>query len=310
TLCLAGLQGTAATAHAALNGLMAATTRVEDKGRTGGWQMAGNVGGTSLLGTLAIFLASRISRPLAGMVLAGIVLVASAGIFWIPARGFVASVDKGLSRWLKHVKAIGKDLWSVMGSAEGRMGLFILLMPIGAGALTNIFSGMATAYSADQRTVEWVNGIGMGLTGAAGALVGGFIADKLDRKVAYVLAGGVTALCALGMAAGPLNPTTYAAGILSYSFANGIAFASFAGLVLQIVGSGAAVTTKYTLFVAASNFAISYTTALAGYGSQFRSWGVRGSLLFDAGQTFVGIVAVSTVLLILKTRTKPQPAAT
>jgi hypothetical protein len=117
-----------------------------------------------------------------------------------------------------------------------------------------------------------------------------------------------TALCALAMAAAPMTQTTYIWGTLVYSFANGAGFAAFAGMVLEMVKSGAAVTTKYTLFVAASNFAISYVTALDGRASTFRGMGARGSIAFDGLITFAGIAGMG-LLFLLFLRKKPQPAA-
>jgi MFS family permease len=159
---------------------------------------------------------------------------------------------------------------------------------------------MAIEFGVDQRVVEVVNGLGGGLAGALGSLVGGLLADRMNRRVAYALAGGLTALSAVGMLAAPLTPTTYMVGTLAYNFANGIAFATWAGMVLEVVGDSAAVATKYALFVASSNFAISTVTKLNGMASGFRGFsgewtreaGARGALAFDAGITVVGIVIV------------------
>ena len=104
-----------------------------------------------------------------------------------------------------------------------------------------------------------------------------------------------------------MTPTTYIVGALAYSFANGMGFAAFAGMVLEMVSSGAAVTTKYTLFVAASNFAISYVTTLDGYASDFTGLGTRGSIAFDGLITFAGIAGMG-LLFLLFLRKKPQPA--
>lgn len=309
TLLLTGLQASASTAHAALNGLMALTTRQEDKGRTGGWQMAGNVGSTSLLGALAIWLASAFSRQAAGIVLATLVLVSGAGIFWVAERpGEKAERASLLHAAWERVKGIVQDLFRTAFSRDGLIMLVLCLAPVSCGALTNLFSAMAGDYHAPEHVVELVNGLGMGLSGALGSLVGGWMADRMNRKLNYALMGGATGLCALAMAAAPLTPTTYVWGTLAYSFANGAAFAAFAGMVLELVSAGAAVTTKYTLFVAASNLAISTVTALDGGAAGFRGLGVRASVAFDGLITFGGI-SVVVALFLLFLRRKPQPVA-
>ncbi|WP_224361191.1 MFS transporter [Hyalangium versicolor] len=308
TLLLTALQAAATTAHAALNGLMAITTRIEDKGRAGGWQMAGNVGSTSLIGALAIGLASSHSRAVTGIILAVLVLASSAGIFWIierPGEKAGQSVPALRATW-ERTKGILADLFRTAFSRDGLIMLVLCLMPVSCGALTNLFSAMAGDYHAPEHVVEWVNGLGMGITGAVGSLLGGWISDRINRKLNYAIMGGLTGLCALAMSAGPMTPTTYIVGALAYSFANGMGFAAFAGMVLEMVSSGAAVTTKYTLFVAASNFAISYVTALDGHASTFLGMGTRGSIVFDGLITFAGIAGMG-LLFLLFLRKKPQP---
>lgn len=310
TLLLTALQAAATTAHAALNGLMATTSKPSDKGRTGGWQMAGNVGSTAMMGALAIFLATQFSRQVAGIVLATLVLASGAGIFFITERHDPSTVPTGplFKAAVDRVKSIVMDLVKTAFSRDGLIMLVLCLAPVSCGALTNLFSAMAGAYQVPEHTVEMVNGPGMAVTGAVGSLMGGWLSDRMNRKLAYALMGGATALCAFAMAAGPMTTDTYIWGSLAYSFANGAGFAAFAGMVLEMVSDGAAVTTKYSLFVAASNFAISYTTALDGHASEFRGLGTRATIAADGLITLVGISIVA-LIFVLFLRKKPAAAA-
>ena len=174
--------------------------------------------------------------------------------------------------------------------------------PVGCGALTNLFSALAPDYRAPAEIVELVNGLGGGISGALGSVLGGYLADKMNRRLCYALAGGITALCAFAMAAAPMGPATYTWGTLTYSFANGIAFAAFAGMVLEMVSHSAAVATKYTLFTAVSNQAISYSTWLDGKASE--RWGARGSVAFDGVLTFAGIAIL--LAMVALARRRPQ----
>jgi len=316
TALLTAAQVTATTGHAALNALVAVTTHDRDKAKAAGYYMASNVGGTGLLGALALWLGSNVSPSVAGLVLAAIVAGTGAGALVIVEPRAAASRAGGrLLVLARHLAAIAVDLWRTARSREGFTGLLISLAPVGCGALTNLFSGFAHDYGASQSLVEVVNGIGGGLAGALGSLAGGALADRMNRRLAYALAGGVTALTALAMLAAPMTPSTYAWGTLAYNFANGIAFATWAGMVLDVVGTGAAVATSYALFVASSNLAISYVTALDGWASGFRGldggWlhpaGARGTLAFDAVITFVGIVFLLGMVAV--TRRMRAPAA-
>jgi len=310
TVLLTVLQAAATTAHAALNGLMAITTRLEDKGRAGGWQMAGNVGSTALLGVLAISLAAAYSRQVTGVILATLVLASGAGIFWItePSEAKTERVASVLRAAWERVRGILADLFRTATSRDGLIMLVLCLLPVSCNALSNLFSAMANEYRASEDVVKWVNGVGMALTGALGSLLGGWTSDRINRKLNYALIGACSGLSALAMAAAPMTETTYIWGILVYSFINGAGFGAFAGMVLEMVRAGAAVTTKYTLYVAASNFAISYVTALDGQASTFRGMGARASIAFDGLITFTGVMGVGLIFLLFL-RKKPQPAA-
>jgi PAT family beta-lactamase induction signal transducer AmpG len=322
TVMVAALQAAAATSSAALNALIAMTTHPDQKGRAGGFYMAGNLGGTGILGAVALWVSTGLPNWGAALALAGLVLLAGAGAVTIHERGLptdaVARAGGVIRALAKRIRAMAHDLWETVSSLDGFTALVISMAPVGCGALTNLFSGMAVEYRADQHVVEVVNGLGGGLAGGLGSLVGGFLADRMNRRLAYAMAGGLTALSALAMLMAPMTPGTYTWGTLAYNFTNGIAFATWAGMVLEVVGDTAAVATKYALFVASSNFAISAVTKLDGWASEFQGlggrWpdgvGARGALAFDAGITVAGIVLVLALVRYTARRKSRIAAAT
>jgi MFS family permease len=302
----------AATSSAALEALMATTTRPTDKGAVGGWKMAGNLGGAGLLPALAIELIAQLSRPLAAIIYAAIVL--GCGALALKVAEPAASTklleeagSVGAAMWKRFVSIV-RDLWVTIKSREGWTGLVICLSPVGTCALTNLFSAMAGDYQATDHTVELVNGVVGGIVSAVGCVIGGYVTDRLDRRVAYAISGGMTASVAFAMAALPKTPAMYLVGCMAYSFASGLAYAAFAGMVLEMVSHGQAVTTKYTLFVAASNQAINYVTLLDGKASEFRGSGVTGTLAFDGIISVIGIVVLLSLTLLLKGAAPPKPA--
>jgi MFS transporter, PAT family, beta-lactamase induction signal transducer AmpG len=307
---LAALCQVAATTSAtAADGLMASTTRAEDRGRAAGFRMAGNVGFTGVLGAVALWVASASgSVALAGAVLAAVTLLAILPA--LPIAELRAPVTEAL-HWLHDLRvklgAVLRDVWGTLTSREGLTGLVICAVPVGAGALTNLFSAMASGYHASGDLVALVNGLGGGLLGALGALVGGRLADRMNRRLAYALAGGLTTLTALGLLVAPMTPASYAAGALAYSFANGIAFATLAAFILEMCGHGAGAATKYTAFIAVANLASSYVTALDGWGSELPGLGVRGAIVVDIVLTVAGI-AVLLAMVSLNRRRVAAPA--
>jgi MFS transporter, PAT family, beta-lactamase induction signal transducer AmpG len=286
---LANVFGT--TACAAADGLMAITTAFEHRGRAAAWRMAGNVGGTNVLGALVLWMSRRSSVPLAGITLAALTALAAPAALAIHEPRPAAGAETGslVRAAAESLAAIARDLWSTLRSREGWTGLVICAVPVGAGALTNIFSAMAPEYGASEDVVAAVNGLWGGVVGAAGSFLGGWIADRMNRRLAYALSGVFIAGCAAAMLLAPMTTLTFTWGTLAYNFATGVSFAALAALVLEMVGHSVAAATKYTLFIAVANLASSYVTALDGWASEVRHAGARGSLGADAALTLAGI---------------------
>jgi MFS transporter, PAT family, beta-lactamase induction signal transducer AmpG len=294
------------TACAAADGLMAITSAPDRKGAAAAWRMAGNVGGTGVLGAGILWVAARTSVPTAGVALALVVLLAGTAAIPIdePRELATARARSAAREAIAKLGVILRDVWQMVKSRDGWTALVICAVPVGAGALTNLFSALAPSYGASEDRVAFVNGLWGGIVGAAGSFAGGWIADRMNRRLAYALSGALIAACALGMLAGPMNEATYTWGTLAYNFATGVSFAALAAFILELVGHGAAAT-KYTLFIAVANLASSYVTALDGWASEVRGLGARGTIAADAVLTVAGIA----VLLALAWWTRGDAAA-
>jgi hypothetical protein len=299
---LANFFGT--TACAAADGLMAITTRADRKGSASAWRMAGNVGGTGMLGALVLWLAHRSSVAAAGSALAAVVAASSVAALAIheprpaaPPRAGSLAREAGRS-----LAAIGRDVWSTVRSREGWTGIVICAVPVGAGALTNLFSAIGPEYGASEDQVALVNGVWGGVVGAVGSFVGGWLADRMNRRLAYALSGVLIAASATAMLAAPMTPATFTWGTLAYNFATGVSFAALAAFILEMVGHSVAATTKYTLFIAVANLASSYVTALDGWASELGHLGARGSLAADAALTVAGIGVLAAMVWLTRRR--------
>jgi MFS family permease len=326
-LVLTIAQAAVTTSNSAVNTLMATTIPREKKGAVAGWSMAGNLGGTGIGGALALWLAKHVSSTTTALILAAICIVCAIPVLWIhepaPAKHPVSKLFGVLLR----------DIWATVKSREGWTGLVICFSPVGAGAATQLFSALSKEYlfapgggtsalgcfgsgPADRELcVELVNGMLGGIVGALGCLFGGYLADRVNRRLCYVLAGTATATTAVAMAFMNANPSSFTWGTLVYQFSTGICFAAFAAFVLEMVGDTAAVTTKYALFVGVSNQPISYVTWFDGMGSD---WGrahmphdpARGARLgllgTDALATALGIVLLG--IMVVYARRAPARA--
>jgi MFS transporter, PAT family, beta-lactamase induction signal transducer AmpG len=282
----------------AVESLMAYATPEAEKGRAGGWFQAGNLGGTGLGGGAGLWIAERVANPL----VPGAALAAACALCCL-ALAFIREpppMPKDAS-YLRTLKGVLHDLWSVARSRPGFLALLICFLPIGSGAASNLFSATAGDWQASADAVALVNGIGGGMAAALGCIAGGYLCDRIDRKKAYWLYGILQVLCAVAMAAAPRTELAYGAFCLIYWFISGLAYAAFSAVVLEAIGLGAAAT-KYSLFASLSNMPIQYMTLVDGWAHA--RWGTGGMLLTEA---LVGVVAV-LVFLGVATLRRHDPA--
>lgn len=285
-LALAFLGQTISGLSGSCNGGLLATTMPDHlRGAAGGWLNVGNLAGGAVSAVLTLTMAERYSPPIVGLGLILFMSLPCIAIWWIdepdrPRRG-VREVFSTLWRDVTHV----------MRQREGWTGMLLFSSPVGTAALINYFAGMAPDYHASADTVEFVNGWVSGIVTAVGSLIGGYLCDRFSRRAMYLLSGGMTAVCALMMAAAPLSPTTYAYGVTAYLFITGFCYAAFSAAVLETIGKGgAAASTQYALFVSCGNLAINYVGLV---DTRFdKGYGPRGLLTVDAAMNVVGVIAL------------------
>jgi MFS transporter, PAT family, beta-lactamase induction signal transducer AmpG len=288
-------QAGAATSGSAVLTLMALSVPEERRGVASGWQTAGNLVGTAMGGALVAWMLVHASAATSSITIGGMCAVSALPAMLIHEP----RVPRRRARAL--VVGLLQEAWATLRSQDGWTGLVICLSPVGAGALTNLFSALAKDYAPDAASVERlvvvVNGVLAGVLNGAGALLGGYLADRMNRRLAYVLSGGITGLCAIGMMASPATPTSFTLGCLAYQLANGLSYAAFYAFVLELLGKKSGVATQLALYVGVSNFAVTYVTWLDGWSYDRmialfpgRSAAGRiGMLGMDALSTFVGI---------------------
>jgi MFS family permease len=281
--------------------LMAYGAPDDAKGRAGGWFQAGNLGGYGVGGGAGLWLAQNIPPPWIGSaVLGAMCLLCCAALAFIrePPR------TPRLERYRETLVSLLKDLWLVARSRRGFLGLLICFLPIGTGAASNLWSAVAGDWNATAETVALATGVFSGIVSAAGCLVGGYLCDRMDRKVAYALYGILQALCAVGMALAPRTESMYVVFTMVYAFIMGLTYAGFSAVVLEAIGRGAAAT-KYSLFASLSNMPIGYMTAVDGWAAA--RWGAGGMLHTEA---VIGVAALLVFIAVVVVSTGPREQVT
>jgi len=300
---ISGLVGSCA------GGLMAASLPDELRGKAGGWYNVGNLSGGGLFAAIAIAMIGRDIDPrLIGAVIAVMMMLPALGALWIdePPRPHVAPHEV----FRQTLREVG----GVLRSRSGLTGIALSLSPVGTAALANFFSGMSKPYDVNSDTVAVVTGLGSVGLNALGAFAGGYLCDRFNRRVMYLVGGALTAVCGIAMALSSRTAETYIVGVTCYALITGFCYAAFTAYVLETIGkSDRTAATKYSMFTAASNLAITY---VGWVDTRFNDrYGVEGVVGSDAALNLIGAVVLGLVFWRLGSFGKwrhpaePAPAA-
>jgi PAT family beta-lactamase induction signal transducer AmpG len=287
----------------ACESFLALSMKEEDKGRAAGWYNAGANFGLGVGGGVALWLWYHLPPIGAAACIALPMFLCAIPLLTFDEPPFHGTRLAHLADAGRALIDVMKDLFGLAFTLFGFTGILIALSPVGAGGASNTFTALAPDWHASVEMVALVTGIIGGIVTSVGSMTGGFLADRMRRRLAYALAGALTAVSGIAMAVSPRSPATYALFTLLYSYFNGIAQASFSAFILETIGKGAAAT-KYNIFASLGNIAISYMTSIDA-AAQARH-GATGMLLTDATFTFGGIaVLLATTFLVNRFRQRP-----
>jgi MFS family permease len=309
-------------------GLMATEMTDAQRGKAGAWYNVGNLAGGGIAAAVAIYVTGHgYTESTVGAVFGAMMIVPSLAALWIdePARAHVGTLVAAIDNLLREIKDV---LWT----RAGVTGLLLCLSPVGTAALVNYFSAIAQDYVRHDIAAQlaglskeaaaklldtkvsdilaFVGGpVGQVLT-ALGALIGGFVCDRTNRRAMYLLSGVLTAVVGIVMAVSPPTRLTFIVGALTYALVTGFCYAAFTATVLETIGNDTkSASTRYSMFTAAGNVAIAYVGLI---DSRFQEHhGVAGVVGSDAALNLLGVVVLGAVFWKLgsfgKSRHVPDP---
>jgi MFS family permease len=302
-------QAAVATSGSAVLAMMALTVPDAQRGAASGWQTAGNLAGTAVGGALIAWMIAHLAPSSTAVTIATICALSA-----LPAA-FVHEVPPPRRSVALLLGDLFREVWRTLRSRDGWTAMIICLSPVGAGALTNLFSALAKDYAPSDAAAEHlvivVTGLLGGVVNIVGALLGGVLADRMNRRLAYALCGGLSGVCAVAMLLAPASPAAFTVGTLAYALINGLCYAVFYSFVLELVGkreSASTVTTQLALYIGAANLAAGYVTWLDGFAYDrakalapgWASAGRAGMLAMDALSTFAGLAVLAVMTLYVR----------
>jgi len=272
-----------------INGLMAKRIRENKKGAASGWYQAGSLASTGIGGGGGLWLATHYN-----LILAGIILCA-ASIFFAMAMLLTQDIpylkEKTIAR---EVKGMGRDTLAMIKSPVALFVMLLIIMPIGTGAMANLWSAVARDWKTDADTVVLVTGLLCGGVSAVGCIAGGFIADRWGVWNAYLGIGIICALVTVLIALLPYRPATYISGVLVYGFCTGLIYAAYTAVILFVIGKRHTAT-KFSLMSSFGNLPVVYMTTFNGWTHD--KFGSRYMLIAEA---VAGIIFVIIFFIVLQ----------
>lgn len=272
-----------------INGFMGKRIRDVKKGEASGWYQAGNLAATGLGGGAGLWLATHYNLPLTGIVLCLASLLFAMVMLLI--KDIQHLKEKSM---LQEIKVMGKDILSMIKLPVALFVMILIVMPIGTGAMANLWSAVAKDWNTDANTVVLVTGLLCGGVSAIGCIAGGFITDRYGVWNAYLGSGVVCALFTILIAVFPYHPATYIVGVLTYGLCTGLMYTAFTAIIFFVIGKKH-VATKYSLLSSLGNLPVVYMTTFNGWTHD--KFGSRYMLTAEA---IAGLVFVVIFFLILK----------
>jgi PAT family beta-lactamase induction signal transducer AmpG len=247
----------------------------KDTGAVSGWLNVANLGGTGLGGTIGILIVKNLPLHVAAVALAAEVF-APCLLLLVMARE--VRVPRGVGETMRLLFA---DIWTLSKTRAAVIGLLIFITPSATFAAQNLFSGLGRDFHASDAALTWITGLGTAIICSLGAAVGGWLCNRMDRRVLFVLTGVVAAGATLSMAFGGRTAFVFFAGVTVYNLLAGINYAAASAVAFDIMGKdNPLAATQYAMLMAACNVAIS--TVIWGDQRGYNKHGAKGALMMDA----------------------------
>lgn len=272
-----------------IGAFMAKTVEESKKGKASGWYQAGGLAGTGIGGGAGLWIANHFNAPVSGIALS--IACLAFALIVLSLRDIEHQTEKTLKQ---ELSGLGKDLLSMIKVPVTLFAIILVLVPIGTGAMANLWSAMAEDWKVDADTVALITGLLSGLISSLGCVAGGYLADRRGIWFAYLGSGVACALVTIVMAVMPMQSTIYIAGVLFYAFTMGMIYAAFTSVVLFAIGNKH-VATKFSLMGSIGNIPVVYMTSFDGWMHDQYS-----SKIMLMAEAIIGITFVILFTIVLR----------
>lgn len=290
---------------ASSGGLMVTTLPVAEQSKAAAWNQAGYLAGAALGGALILWLVTRLPVVVSGLLAAVVLCLPGLVALTLPEK------EPTAAHWFKgRLSALKGEIASVWKTPVRRWTALLLMAPAATGAAQGLLPAIASHYGVGASGVIWINGLGGAIALAAGSLLGTLVPADWDSRIVYTAAGlsnGIAGIVLMSVS----GPAGYLVGTIVYLVTQGLCWARFTGLIVEIVGPDTQdASTLYSALAAAGSIPLAYMTWLDGFG--YSKFGMHGLLMTDAAGNLLVFGIVVTIFLInrLPFRHAPGKVAT
>ncbi len=276
-------------ASAALCAWLSQVTHKEDEHRLSAWVTVTNIAGGGLMAFVGGEMVQRFTLPVAGTLIACMIVLPVALFPWIPApKPDRRQASESFRRFFASILALLKQ-------REVLFGIALFVAPCGTFSLTNMLGGLGSDFHASPREVSFLLGSGAAVAGMFGSLLLVPLAKRVALRPLYLTIGLAGALFTVGLILLPRAPGTFFVAALGENLVQAVEIAGSTAIAFEIMGKdNPLAATTYAILIAAYNVPISYMLVVDGRA--FGRGGVAGAFAADAA---LGIAACIVMAMVM-----------
>ena len=278
-------------------GIMGTMRSVQARRTAGSFYQAGSLAFGALATVVLIPLSDTGRRDLLGLAAGAMIVLPALMAFAAPKQETIGS--EPLAETFGRMK---REFVETFWRWEAIPYTLCMLFPMCSGAAVGLITGVAKSYGVNGEHVAWMNGFGGAVLMGAGAVAAAAIPAHRWAPVVYMVIGLVNAATLGVLWLGPMQPSTYYAGVTLYLFTSGAGYAYFTAVLLECRGpSGRSGGGRSRIINSLGNVPVQYMVLLDGWGGD--KWGPRGLSATEAVVSAVG----AAILLAYFLRQKKAP---
>lgn len=307
----------AATQDVAIDALAVDVLPEDERGVANGFMFAGASLGQTIGGGGVLLLTNLVPFRTTFVFVAASILLVTVFVA-LPLREPVRAARPAgadpFAQALGELTRFVRDAWRAFtGSRAAMAGVVVSLLPIGAHGLSlALQSNVAVELGLSDAQVGQLNTVSM-VAFAIACVGGGWLSDRLGRRMALAIFAALTAVPTLGLAwamqhapwimpvdlAIPNRPvppdalvTTFWVAVVAFNACQGLTYGVRSALFMDVT-TRAVAATQFTAYMALANFVITYSAWWQGLA--VARWGYPMTLLLDA---LLGLVVIGVLPLM------------